>query len=273
MRPHKSKLIGTILVTPLLALFFFHNSACSSQDESVATDATKSEISRSIEEFKAISNSDDQVTNALLNKWSEHLQAISRFSSIDYLEAIQSLEKDYHKAISVLSSKIEETKEHRKKYSSAWVIDLTQQFGKEYIIKNRKAILDNFLAIIGRSYQHYGKEMKELIYIETMLYGSYQEYFESFIKFYEEELSNDQKMKLKTRKDAADNLLNLINEASFRQLYENEILFERMRNSRAMKYDKELFDFFKNHSLSTNFDVSKASDDLDAAIKNYENEK
>ncbi len=189
------------------------------------------------------------------------------------MEAIKSLQIDYYKAISVLSSKIEETKKHRENYSPAWVTDLVQLFGKDYIVNNRKAVYDNFGAIIGRSYHHYSKEMKELIYIETMLYGSYREYFSSFVEFYDEVLNADQKIKLKTRKDAAVNLLNLINQASYRQLYENEILFERMRDSRAKKHDKELFNFFKKHSLSKNFDVSKASDDLDAAIKNYKREK
>ena len=271
MRLHKKKPLKTIIVTELLVLLFFHNNACSGPDESIAINAANNKISRSIEEFKAISNSDDEATRALINKWSEHLQAISHFSNMDYLAAIKSLEIDYYKAISVLNSKIQETKQHRKNYSSVWVTDLTQQFGKVYIVKNRKAIFDNFGAIIARSYHHYGSEMKELIYIETMLYGSYQEYYSSFIKFYDRELDSDQKMKLKTRKDAADNMLKLINEASYRQLYEKEILFERMRNNKAMEQDKELFEFFRKHPLSTYFDVSKASDDLDAAIQIYKN--
>jgi len=255
-------LIG-ILIFPIYTL-------CSSGGKE---DSPQDHLSGSLKAFGIDAHADDEATRTLLELWSNYLEERTHFSSADYLEAIESQQLDYYKAINLLNKRITDTNNFRNDYTSRWLKDLNRKFGPEFIVGNREAILHNFAAIISRSYHQYGKELKDLVYIETMLYGSYKEYFNSFMKFYEDELSPGDQVKLKARKDVAETLLNLIGEASITLMHENLVLSERMNNNRARKHSKELFEFFDSHSLSKFFEISKASDDLDAAIQNYKNQK
>lgn len=268
MLPHSGKIaIAVGLLIGVLALPQY--ALCGGNGKEIPQD----NLSASLKTFGIDTESDDEETRALLNMWSNHLQESTRFSSDDYLAAIESLQRDYFKAIALLNQRITETNSFRDDYTSRWLRDLNQKFGADFIVKNRKAILDNFSAIISRSYHQYGKELKDVIYIETMLYGSYKEFFNSFIKFYQNELSPDDKERLKARKDAAEKLLGLIGEASITLMHENLVLNERMNNNRAKKHGQELFEFFNSHTLSKHFEISKAADDLDAAIQRYSNHK
>ncbi len=127
--------------------------------------------------------------------------------------------------------------------------------------------MDNFGAIISRDYHKYGKELKNLIYIEAMLYGSYREYFSVFIDYFNREIDDGARKKLQTRKEAAQAFLDLINEVSFTRMHENYVLKEKMADNMAIEQDKELFLFFKDHALSQFFDMSKACSDLRRVIK------
>ncbi len=60
--------------------------------------------------------------------------------------------------------------------------------------------MDNFGAIISRDYHKYGKELKNLIYIEAMLYGSYREYFGMFIDYFNREIDDGPEKKYKQEK-------------------------------------------------------------------------
>ncbi len=224
-------------------------------------------ITKILQFLSETSADDDTKTQALMKQWDDHLLGIKDFSSTEHFLAIVNQQSDYYKAITDLNDRIKETNNYRKQYSSAWIDDLINHFGKDFLQNNRTVIIDNFGAIMAWSYHHYVEELKDLIYIETMLYGSYKEYFGMFIQFYNEELDDEGRKKLKTRKDVAESFLSIIYNASFTKMHETLVLTEKMADNRAKKLNEELFHFFKEHPLSRNFNLSKAGNDLDKAIQ------
>ncbi len=213
---------------------------------------------------------EDEKIPALLNQWNDHLMQISYFSNDDYINAIGSQQADYYKAINDLNDLITKSNHNPKNHSSKWIDDLNHKFGKNFIKANRDVILDNFRAVICRDYRSYEEGIKNLTYIEAMLYGSYKEYFGNFLDFYNQELSSEDKEKLSSRKDVAEAFLAIIDDVSFTQMYETNVLKEKMADISAQKQNKELFLFFKKLSASHNFDISKADKDLKKAV-NAEN--
>ncbi len=228
----------------------------------------KNNIPELIQAFTDTLEPDDQQIPELLDKWNDYLFRISRFSNEEYIVAIENQQLDYNGAVVKLNKRIEKTDTYRKGYSSKWIDDLGDKFGKGFVADNREQILDNFGAIIARNYHLYADELKNLIFIEAMLYGSYKEYFGMFLDFYKKEMSTTGQKQLKQHKEAAESLLDLTRKASIAQMYERLGLTEKMEENRAKNYSEELFVFFKEHPLSKYFDISKASDDLDAAIHN-----
>lgn len=219
--------------------------------------------------FKALSENleaDDEKNHALLEQWNSYLIDISNFSNTDYLSAIEDQQIEYYKAITELNKGIDKIDSFQKKYSASWIDDLTKHFGKGFIKKNKNAILDNFSAIIARDYRLYENELKDLVYTEAMLYGSYKKYFGMFIDFYNEELDNNGRNKLKKHKDAVDVFLSIINDVSFTKMQERTVLTDKSAENKAIRLNEELFQFFKNHPISRAFDFSKAIDDLEKAI-------
>lgn len=224
-------------------------------------------IGRVFQIFSKTLESDDKETQLLLNRWNKYLISASHFSNADHQEAIESQQIEYFNAISDLNKRIEETNNFRKEYSSSWVDDLLGKFGEEYVKKNRDAILDNFGAIIARSYHQYEKELQDLIYVETMLYGSYKDYFSMFLDFYNEKLDDHGRKKLMPREKAAVAFLELIQDVSFTHMHQTYVLRDKMEENRARKNNKDLFLFFREHPVSQNFDISKANNDLERAIQ------
>jgi hypothetical protein len=230
-------------------------------------------IAKAFQAFAIKLESDDEETRKLMNQWNEYLIRVSHFSCEDYFSAINKQQMGYLKAISILGDQIKNTNSQRDEYSSSWVDDLTHHFGIDFIENNRKAIVSNFLAIGNRSYHQYENELKDLIYIETMLFGSYKKYFDMFLEFYNEKIHNEGRKKLKSRKDAADAFLSIIGDISFANMHETMVLSENLADNWARNINEELFLFFKKHSLSRYYDYAKASDDLNAAIQSGKSEK
>ncbi|MEJ2156488.1 MAG: hypothetical protein P8X96_14205, partial [Desulfobacteraceae bacterium] len=111
--------------------------------------------------------------------------------------------------------------------SSAWVNDLTRRFGREYITKNRNAILDNFAAIMSRSYHQFEEELKNTIYAEEMLFESYKKYFNLFLDFYNNETSDSGRRILNPLKKAAEAILALLDDVSYVSFQKTYMLREK----------------------------------------------
>lgn len=96
----------------------------------------KQHLARAIQAFDEALESDDEETKEILKQWDEYITSVSHYSNTDYTQAINKQLTDYYKAITDLNNTIKENKVKRKsEYSSLWVDDLVNHFGKEYIKK------------------------------------------------------------------------------------------------------------------------------------------
>lgn len=224
-------------------------------------------LSHATSHFYDLLSSDSEATRTHLNQWDEHLFSLTRFSNLDYCIAMKSQQVSYYKAIVDLNEKLEEIDLHRKNHSSEWISDLSNRFGKDFVRENRKEILNNFLAIMNRSYRSYEENLKDLIYQEAMLYGSYKEYFGQFLDYYENSLNSEGKKTLSLRKDLAKAILSIIDDVSITNLYETKALYERMADYQAQNQNKALFSFFNELPNSSSINIFEANEDLRKAVR------
>jgi hypothetical protein len=136
---------------------------------------------------------------------------------------------------------------YQKEYSSSWIDDVGNQFGKNYLKSNRVAAIRCLHAISKISNQYIEDDLKDLVYIEAMLYGSYEDYFRLFLDFYSEELKADSQIKLKQRKDAAIAFLELIDDVSVTSMYNKSVLRDRAKinsnSAKAKLYNSNLAEY------------------------------
>jgi hypothetical protein len=212
--------------------------------------------------FHKAMEKDDEETRTILKQWDHYFLNVSNYSGADYLDAIKKQQVDYHKSIIAIGDIIDKAKESRtKEYSSSWVNDLIVRFEKDYIKKNREAIIWSMHAI-SNSDVNFETELKNLIYIETMLYGSYQKYLNNFLDFYKETLDDNAKIKLKSRKDAAESFLAIIDKISFTSMYNDTVLSKIVSENKARQLNEEVYLFLKNHPSSYTFGALRALEDL-----------
>jgi hypothetical protein len=223
-------------------------------------------LSKAIQAFGQALVSDDEETKEVVRQWDDYIVSVTDFTNDEHIAAIGAQKRAYLKALKDLNDRISEIDAVEKQYTSAWIDDLKIRFGREFIIKNRRTILDNFGAIIAGSYHQYEEQLKNVIYAEEMLFGSYKKYFNLFLDFYNKEASYYGRRILDSRKQAAEAVLALINDVSYVGFYKTYALKENLAGNRAQKLNKELYLFFKGHEIYRNFDLSKACKDLNEAV-------
>jgi hypothetical protein len=217
--------------------------------------------------FNEVLESDNEATRATLKQWDDYALTVLNYSNNEYLDAISEQQAGYHKAIAELGKLIEKTRKMQKQeYSSAWVDDLVEHFGKNYLKQNKAAILWSLQAIYACDIT-FESMLKDLIYTETMLYGSYRKYFNSFLDFYREKIDAKAKKNLESRKVAAESFLAIIDEVSFASMHEDTVLRKILAENKARQLNDEVFMFLKNHRLSHTFGDLRASEDLRKAIE------
>jgi hypothetical protein len=204
---------------------------------------------------------DDKETKELLSQWDNYLISVSHYSNTDYTNALNRQLTDYFKAITDIGDIIKRNKAKRKsEYSSTWVDDLVNHFGKEFIKKNKTAIKRSLLAF--PSDDDFERKLKDLIYIETMLFGSYKKYFGMFLNYYKEELDDNAQKKIESHKHIAEYFLRLIDKASFASMHNTTVLHNVLAENKARQLNDDVFTFLKNHPLSHTFGDFRALQDL-----------
>jgi hypothetical protein len=156
----------------------------------------ETDITEAVGLFQSALISSDEETTVVLYQWENYLKSVSHYSNADYFNAIKSQQHDYMNAIAELGSLIEQEKKSRKDHAPSWIDDLIKRFGKDCLTEKREAIFKNLSYIAARSTKNYKAELRDLFYIEAMLYGSYREYFGKFIKFYNKETDDAGRIKL-----------------------------------------------------------------------------
>ena len=174
---------------------------------------------------------------------------------------------DYYKAIADINKIIEKNRDRSKKdYSSSWIDDLIGYFGIEFVKKNRDVIIQAIMAICLSDEENFEHKLKDLIYIEAMLFGSYKDYYGKFLYFYKEELGQNAQKKVESHKDIAENFLALIDKVSLTCIYNTAVLKNVLAENKARKLNDEVYTFLKAHPLSHTFGNSEALGDLEKVI-------
>jgi uncharacterized protein YukE len=226
------------------------------------------DLTRAIQAFNETLESDDKETKEILKQWDEYIASVTHYSSADYAKAINKQLTDYYNAIDDLNSTIKKNKDKRRgEYSSSWVDDLVDHFGKEFIKKNKMAIKQSLLALVT-SDEDFERKLKDLMYLEVMLFGSYERYYGLFLTFCREELDHKAKKKIESRKDIAESFLVLIDKVSFTSMHNTIILQNVLTENEARQHNNEVFAFLKNHALSHTFDdLIRVLEDLKKATE------
>ncbi len=225
-------------------------------------------VAKILQAFKSTMESNDGQTKELLMKWENHIKSVSHFSNTDYANAINKQLIDYLKAISDIGSIITKNKDRQaNEYSSSWIDDLTNNFGKNFVKNNRNMILDCYEAVIV-SNEDFEKKLKDLIYMEAMLNGTYKNYFGMFLSFYNQELSDNERKIFETHKNIAESFLVIINKTPLTSIHNTTVLRKVLTENKARQLNEELYMFLNSHPLSHTFGDSRALEDLMKAIEN-----
>jgi hypothetical protein len=220
-------------------------------------------IPGALKKFSNEAANEQEEIQSLLREWNRYLNTVKNFASTEYGIAIEYQQKEYYSSLNRLANGIQKLNANRKKHSSQWLSELTDRFGKEFARENKEAILANFLVVMNTDYRSYEQEVKDLIYIETMLHGSYKEYFGMFLEFYKGELSQEEQKLLSSRREIAEAILSVIDEIRISKLFETKALHGRMAIHKAQRQNKELYEFFQEILKSHSINVRKAADDLE----------
>lgn len=230
--------------------------------ESEESKNNKQYLAGAIKAFDEVLASVDEETKDILKQWETYIISVSHFSNTNYANAINKQLTDYYRAISDTNKTLQETRAKRKNgYSSSWVDDLVSHFGMEFVKENKSAI-KYCLMTISYPDESFEDKLKNLVYIETMLFGSYKRYFGLFLTFYEEELDQNAQNKVEPHKKIAENFLALIDKASLSSMYNTTVLQNLLTENEARRLNDEVYTFLKAHPLSYTFRNSEALVDL-----------
>lgn len=231
--------------------------------QSVESKNNQQHLTDAIHAFNKTLESDDEGIKELIKKWHEYIESASHYSNSDYLNAIDMQLANYYQAIADLGNIIKKNSSRNKKeYSSSWVDDLVSHFGIAFVKKNRDVILQCLQAILLTDESNFEHQLKDLIYAEAMLYGSYKDYLGMFLTFYKEELDQSAQKKIESRKILAENYLALIDKTSFTNMHDTTVLKKILSENKARKLNDEVFSFIKDHPLSHTFGDSRALKDF-----------
>jgi hypothetical protein len=223
-----------------------------------------------LQAFNETLGSDDKETTEILKQWDDYVKSASHFSNSNYADAINQQITDYYNAITDINYAIGNTNARRKReYSSSWVDDLFDRFGKKVIKKNDMAVRQSLLALSAAGDdEDFERKLKNLIYIETMLFGSYKRYYGLFLDFYREQLDQNAQKKLEPRKNLAESFLALIDKISLTSMHDTTVLQKILSENEARKLNDDVFTFLKNHRLSNSLYFTKALEDFNRALEN-----
>lgn len=224
-------------------------------------------FSIALQAFGKALESDDEETLSLLKDWNDYLIAATHYSNDSYVKAIEIQQTQYFKSLTAFGSSITQAEKKEKEYSSSWIDDLIKHFGKDFIKKNQDSVISSLKTFIT-SDDAYKKELKDLIYAEAMLFGSYRRYYGLFSSFYNEELDQKSQKKLETRKNLAEAILKITAQKPLTSMHDTTGLQKILAENEARKLNEEVYNFLKNHPLSYTFSDIRAFDDLMKVVRN-----
>lgn len=260
MRSIKYFLAGTMIICCILLV-----QNCGAQDHDMfAGFADFSNSFEAILQQHSIEDEDEKIDRL----WDEYLKKTTHFYSNEYKEVCKQFEGQYLQSLIDLNEGSKKLSELEKSYSSQWVDDLIKQFGKDYVLKSMDLIrLHLGYLSIQNSVNFYTELEKAVVYMEFQYKTAFNKYLEYYIGFIES-LDEEQKIRLSKRKAAVEELKEIFNKTSFKDIISGSAL-------RASLYaiaikdrpnsDTALTEFFlQNPVFSKPFNAMECLDDLDA---------
>jgi len=201
----------------------------------------------------------------LLDGWNNYIIKTLGYSNAEHLMVINELSMDYAEAVKAFNKKYEkDSKIDENKYSSKWIDELVDRFGKAFICANEKVVMMNLLMATNRKdNKKYDQAAKDVLGKELILYLAYQEYLSVFMQYYNQLDEQDQK-KMKAWKKVAENYLSVTSKSHFATIYYGMHMKDKIRDNAVKKENNELYMFFERMDLPFGSGVTnKAERDID----------
>ncbi|MBT8339071.1 MAG: hypothetical protein HKP58_05780, partial [Desulfatitalea sp.] len=246
--PHKS-IIG-LLAVPVFLVLCFGVSPGNCSDEKVQ-EACKNLL-------KSLMAQDNPDIAPLLNRWADDLKASSNDSIDEHMQALSMLRKAYSQALSRMEQCLDGSTPSSGSYDPAWMEKFISHFGVPYLRDKEKSVLVNFAMVMSGSTERCcGPEMEKLIFKESVLYNAYRYLLNAFLGFYDKQ-SQEFQDALKTRKEAAENFLKLIDFASWTKVLLGGKPARPLSEIQARNSDKAIHDYFIANPPGCDINVFRA---------------
>jgi hypothetical protein len=222
-----------------------------------------------LQSFSNLFESADKENKHLLNGWNDYLVKVLRHSNAEHIEVIGELTMDYANAFKSFNEKLgKERKKEKMQYTSNWLDRLVEHFGQDFVCKNKIAILLNLMMAFDRNDEKkYAQDAKDILSKEMILYLAYEEYFDTFVDYYNNLNENDQKQ-IKNLKEVAEKYLSITKRSHFAPIYYGGHMRKKIDNNVMQKEHKALYDYFKKANLDFGRGaLQKAERDMDMFVE------
>lgn len=261
MHLHKAIKYQTVLAMILLLL-----QVCLMAKVACSNDEQSDDI---LQSFSNLFESAAKENKHLLNGWNDYLVKVLRHSNAEHLEVIGELTIDYAHAFKSFNEKLgNERKKEKMQYTSNWLDRLVEHFGQDFVCKNKIAILLNLMMAFERNDEKkYAQDAKDILSKEMILYLAYEEYFDTFLEYYNNLNENDQKQ-IKNLKEVAEKYLSITKRSHFAPIYYGGHMRKKIDNNVMQKEHKALYDYFKKANLDFGKGAfQKAESDMDMFVE------
>jgi hypothetical protein len=176
----------------VLAMILLLSQVCLMAKVAFSNDEQSDDI---LQSFSNLFESAAKENKHLLNGWNDYLVKVLRHSNAEHIEVIGELTMDYANAFKSFNEKLgKERKKEKMQYTSNWLDRLVEHFGQDFVCKNKIAILLNLMMAFERNDEKkYAQDAKDILSKEMILYLAYEEYFDTFVNYYNNLNKNDQK--------------------------------------------------------------------------------
>ena len=196
--------------------------------------------------FSDLMESTAKENKELLVGWNDYLIKVVGHSNADHLKVIEEFTKDYAKALKAIDEKYaKDRKQDKMNYTSKWLDDVTERFGKEFVCNNITAIMMNMIIAFQRTdAKRYDQDANEIISKESILYLAYESYLNNFMDYYNI-LSEKDRKKMNAWKVVAEKYLSITNRSHFAFTHYGRHLNNKMEENAMQKKNNELYMYFK----------------------------
>ena len=196
--------------------------------------------------FSDLMESTAKENKELLVGWNDYLIKVVGHSNADHLKVIEEFTKDYAKALKAIDEKYaKDRKQDKMNYTSKWLDDVTERFGKEFVCNNITAIMMNMIIAFQRTdAKRYDQDANEIISKESILYLAYESYLNHFMDYYHQ-LSEKDRKKMNAWKVVAEKYLSITNRSHFAFTHYGRHLNNKMEENAMQKKNNELYMYFK----------------------------